>query len=933
MHTAHPSKKLQAETPPRMPGILLWLAAAALIACSLMAASAYVYTVLTVGVSEYRRHLNDGAYKAQLYLDQREALLRAIAATSVRGDGLETHPAHAGHDDPQLQPLSLPEPQGTPPWQLAVTRRMLSGLALADVRLIHTTVAPLRSHVLEFDADGAPHWRELPAARIPPAIASMPLPDHERRPITWLRQPGSEAPLLAVYAPMDRRNAGNGWIGLELEALRHRLCLPDMPDVGYILLDSQGSVVLRSAQAPAHLAGLQDDYFGLRNTGRLPHDIALSKGIGSGGLRVVYSVPVRRLLADVRGTLLRTALLELGFIVLVLVAAQAARRLFLVPAQRQHQALLESVELNRTLIATAPVGLAVVDNDDGMVLRENALARRWMDHDDQWRARLARRESAPAHADIDLDDGHHVQVTAVPLAYRGLDVSLCVVSDVTARKQTEASLVAARRMAERASQAKTRFLATMSHEIRTPLYGITGTLELLEAIGGDERQKHYLDLLHRAAAALVRTVDDSLDLSRIESGHMELETSEFCLLSLVDETIAAFAARAESKGLLLYAVADLAPGGSVIGDPRHIRQILGNLVGNAIKFTDAGQVVVRVKAVEHADGRPRFRFHVSDTGPGIEPESLAHLFEPYYRAGSTLSRNVPGTGLGLAISNRLARLMDGTLQVVSQPGIGTRVSLELPLQRGQGNAALRGLYPPLLRRPVYVAGLLPEVVDNLCRWLSHWGALAVPCSGPRQRLEPGSVLLHAWPPARELPAWNGRQVVARPASSGREPEVAGTALSAPAHALLGIGWAVHRAQQERSAAAGDAAASLGPPLRLQVMVVDDSPINQSIVKAQLALLGCTATLADSGADALRHSGLQEFDAVLTDLNMPSMSGYALARTLRAQGYRGLILGTSADALQDTCGRWRAAGMDAMLVKPLFLSTLRGYLQALQRSEA
>ena len=526
-----------------------------------------------------------------------------------------------------------------------------------------------------------------------------------------------------------------------------------------------------------------------------------------------------------------------------------------------------------------------------------------------------------------------MQITAVPLVYRGVDVSLCVVSDVTLQKQTETSLVAARQMAEAASQAKTQFLATMSHEIRTPLYGITGTLELLAAAGCTAQQKRYIDLLHRSAATLVRTVNDSLDLSRIESGQMEVRPSEFCLISLIDETIASFVARAESKGLRLYSVVDIAAAGPVVGDPQYIRQILANLVSNAIKFTDSGQVVLRVTASVRSDARLQVTFQVSDTGPGIEPEAINHLFEPYYRAGDALSRNIPGTGLGLAISHRLAQLMDGSLHVFSQPGLGTRVSLELALCRTEGESIGQHLYPKLQRLPVYVAGQLPEVVSNLCRWLTHWGALAVPCTGAMQQMDAGAVLLHAWPPAPDTPAWHGRQVFLRPAATSLDTVATDGVVSAPAHALLDIGWALYKAQQGHAAAAHDAgdSASLAA-LELRVMVVDDSPINQLIVKAQLDMLGCEVALADGGEHALQRTDLHDFDAILTDLNMPGMSGYALAEALRNQGYRGLILGTSADALPDTCGMWWSAGMDAMLLKPLFLSTLREHLRVMRRSE-
>lgn len=929
MKNSHSSNLLQVEAPRRVSGILLWVSAGALIVCSFIAASAYIYSILTTSVSEHRRHLNAGAYRAQLFLDQREALLRAIAATAVRGEKLSTQSDQAGDAVPRLHAITLPENEGDSEWQLAVTPRMLSGLALANARLMHISVSPASSHVLEYGADGGAVWRLLPDDHISAVVGLMSLPDQALHPVTWLHRSGGDSSTLTAWAPIDRKDVSKGLVGLELNNLQQVLQLPDVLGSSYTLLDSQGSVVLRSADAPAYLAGLQDDYFGLRNESRLPHDIALSKSIGSGGLRVVYSVPVQQLLADANGALLRTLVLEVLFIVLVVSAAYAARRILLLPAQRQYRTLLDSVELNRTLIATAPVGLALVSNADGVVLRENALARRWMDHDAQWRDRIASVDGNTVLASVDLDDRRHVQITSVPLVYRGEAVSLCVVSDVTQQKQTEASLKTARTIAESASQAKTQFLATMSHDIRTPLFGITGTLELLSATVRNANQKRFIELLHRSAAALVRTVNDSLDISRIESGQMVLEKSDFCLLALIDEVIASFIARAEGKGLRLYAVADLPSIGDVAGDPQHIRQILDNLVSNAIKFTDAGQVVLRVKAFTRADGLLQLLFQVSDTGIGVAPESINHLFEPYYRADEALARKVPGTGLGLAISNRLAVLMGGSMHAVSKPGLGTRVSFEVALAKAVG--PLR--HPQLQGKPVYVAGQSFEVVSNLCRWLSRWGALAVPCTGAMQQMDSDAVLLHAWPPALEAPTGHARQVFLRPASANLDADAARGLVSAPAHALLDIGWAVLRAQQGRGADPADIpvgaeVAALGK----RVMVVDDSPISQLVVKAQLDMLGCDVVLADSGQRALLRVDLHDFDAILTDLNMPSMSGFDLAEALRKKGYLGLILGTSADALPDSHGKSWSSGMDAMLVKPLFLSTLREHLRAARRYE-
>lgn len=909
-----------ARDPSRTADALLRLFATTLIACSLLSALTFLYAVLSNSLAEHRRHLNDGAYKAQLFLDQRESLLRAIAATSVPDEEITVR--EPGGSGPHLSPIPLPgvDANGSS-WQLAITPRMLRGIELAHARLVHTAISPLQAHVLIDPSGDSPHWEKLPASGIPAGLQFMPLPGAHHRPIMWLHQPGSNEGRLAVYAPVDRRDIQSGWISLELSDLRHALLLPLLPESAYTLLDGRGGIVLQSSNAPRNLAGLNDDFFGFRYEGWFPHDIVLSRAIGTGGLRIAYSIPTSQLLAEARGTIALTVAVEAAFAGLTLLGLHTARRRFIVPAAEQHAALLDSVELNRSLIATAPVGLAVVSHDTSTILLGNRLARSWMQHDHSWRDRMAT-EDQIVHSGADLDDGRHLQVTAVPLPYRGQRVSLLVATDMTAQKQTEASLITARRVAESASHAKARSLAIMSHEIRTPLYGITGTLDLLSSATTPAQHAYYIDLLHRSSAALVRTVNDSLDLSKIESGHMELESSDFCLLNLIDELISAFAARAESKGLHLYSLADIPSSGSVLGDPRRIRQILGNLVSNAIKFTETGSVVLRVRAFKHLGDRMQIIFQVNDTGAGIEAESIDRLFEPYFRAGSALTRNVPGTGLGLAISNHLAQLMGGSLQVVSRPGQGSSISLQVSLPLGSGSPD--GPAPPRLKRtPVFVSGAIPEMVTNLCRWLNRWGAVAQPWHANVHDSGNESVLLQAWPTAPEHPLWRGPKVMARPAGSGVHGVLGDHVITAPAHALLGIGWAVQEAQSNRRPKPAVRRTSATPvPFGLDAMVVDDNPINQLIMKTHLEAIGCRVILADDGPQALQLASQASFDVIITDLNMPEMSGYALAQALRETGYRGQILGTSVDASSVAGEEWKAAGMDALLIKPIFLSTLR-----------
>ncbi|WP_370679514.1 ATP-binding protein [Comamonas sp. GB3 AK4-5] len=914
-----------------MLNLLLQMFVIALITCSIMAVGAYVYASVMSTVSEYRRLLNSGAYNAQMFLNQREMLLRSLAASAVRPPPPSALRSADLSDKvaPQLMLLPFPSQNQGNDWALALTPRLHSGIERSNARLIFSAPSPNRSYALESDASGKLRW----VPREPELVCSIlhfaNLPENANHPVVWLRQPGARE-RMAVYAPIDRNDTSNGWLGMELKDLHQLLLLQQPLESNYTLIDSHGSVVLQSPNA-ANLDAMELhqelDHFGFSGPGWIPQHIVLSKSIGSGGLRVIYSIPIRQLVHDSKGRLYKVALAELIFVAYVLLGVHALRRLFFIPAQHQYEQLVDSVALNRELITAAPVGLALVSSAEHSVLRENPQARDWIEHDPGWTSRLAKHGAQSMHSDVDLSDGRIVHVTSIALTYRGQPISLCTVTDVTARKQVEASLINARQLAEDASRAKTRFLATMSHEIRIPLYGITGAVELLDMTEVSAQQRHYLGTLRRSMTTLRRTVDDSLDLSRIEAGHVELVQQDFCLLELADEVISAFAPHAESKGLRIYAIVEPMQETRLHGDPQRIRQVLDNLISNAVKFTDAGQVVLRIKQLTADSSAPTIFFQVSDTGIGVEAELMPRLFDPYFRSDSVQAQHIHGTGLGLAICQHLVKLMHGSLRTISQPGLGTSISFSLPLLPALDSGGVQA--PRLEPGPVYVDGLLPDVVRNLCQWLRHWGALAIAYQGPQHVLSPHGVLVQAWPPSGQTPDWSGPSVLARPS-----PGAPGNTESvAPAYSLRGIAEAVQRAQQGRpSFQQPHRLIGQQPQLGLRLLVVDDSPICQQILQEQLEALHCSAIAVYEGRQALGRNDLRNFDAVIVDLNMPGMSGYQVASALRSHGYTRPIVGMTANAWPDPQYLWQAAGMNSLLIKPLSLSMLHEQLQSITNKE-
>ncbi|MGG4603836.1 ATP-binding protein [Paenalcaligenes sp. Me131] len=906
---------------PRFPSVLLGALSLILILCAALGTGAYLYASAIHLISEYRRQLNGAADHAQLFFDQREVLLRAVAASAVSPDSLVVSP-----NNHNLEAINTPEYKSAEHYTLLLTTRHWNAIHRTG-NLRYSELNPAQDFRLE--QNGQTLTWEPQVNELASRLSSINSEPHARQiPVVWLHQDDDSPSRLVAYTPIDRENRQGAWLGLELRDIDRALTLTSPPPgTEYILFDIRGQAVLFSSAPPdpSELRWIQQDYFGFDKKG-WPQNILLSKSIGTGGLRVLYALPTTQLLHDGRNALITAFLILIVFSTVVLVGASLIRRRLLIPARQQQQSLVDSVTLNRKLVAMAPVGLALVDAKGEVIFQENQQARAWMQGDEQWRSRLPSEHEQSARTDVTLSDGCSVRVHAISLNYRGNQAALCSIIDITTEKAEEAALRHSREIAENANIAKTQFLTTMSHEIRTPLYGILGTLELLSVSEKQLSPSPYLDTLRRSAETLFRVVGDSLDLSRIEAGHVTLEPREFSVQEQVDDVIAAFSATAQNKGLLLYSVTPIKALVPLIGDPLKIRQILSNLVSNAIKFTISGHVVLRLYIEPQSGNRLALRFQITDSGQGISADVLPKLFLPYFSSNEGGTTKQVGTGLGLPICQRLASLMGGGLSVVSEPGLGTSITFEVSLPVATPPGTPPAPKSPLAFRPIYVTGDIPEIVSNVSKWLRHWGAYVLPYTG--QAAKPGAVLVHSWPSvATSTPEWSGSQVIVQPNRPSTD-----TAAQQPncfytdSIAMNDVMETVQQAQTLDGPTLL-AAESLSPTGRAQkVLVVDDNPVNRQILQEQLSLLGCSIHLEENGEAALALANKNSFDIVFTDLFMPGMDGYSLARALRAEGYQHRIIGITANAILDKDKTWSTAGMDALLIKPLHMSALRDSLQ-------
>lgn len=612
-----------------------------------------------------------------------------------------------------------------------------------------------------------------------------------------------------------------------------------------------------------------------------------------------------------------------------IVSSRWYSRHVITPASNAQRDIVEKEEFSRTLIETAPVALCVLARPGGEVVFGNSLALQWLgaeagrELDNSPQTNLFLRQVLGAAgpgtiASFQSTDGRPLYVAYAPTRYNHQDVVLCAFSDISARAVIEQALTDAKREADKASEAKSTFLATMSHEIRTPLYGVLGTLQLLSLTTLDEVQRQHLERMQSSSAILLQLISDVLDITKIEAGQLALEFSEFNPRELVEECTNAYAAMAEQKGLLLFCCVDVAVPEWMTGDAVRIRQILSNLLSNAIKFSDSGHVIVRLTVAQTLADKTHLRLQVVDTGIGIPKEGQAQLFVPFYQIDSG-SHTVRGAGIGLSICARLAGLMGTSIHVTSELGLGSSFSLDLPLQVATGQPASP---PDLSNLCVHVRSPHHELSDNVCQWLKRWGAKAVPAPSPLPAGAPDDILVDVlYPGSGNLHDWPGHHVLA---SASAKPPTARTVrvITSVEHIAAGMLAAI----RGEHALTPETDIGAFAPLGLSILVAEDNPINQATLQHQLEQLGCEVTVASDGSEALMLWGLTRYDVVLTDVNMPRMNGYELVKALRAQGATIPVIGVTANAMREEEERCLAAGMTSWLVKPISLSTLRRHLQ-------
>jgi PAS domain S-box-containing protein len=534
--------------------------------------------------------------------------------------------------------------------------------------------------------------------------------------------------------------------------------------------------------------------------------------------------------------------------------------------------------------------------------------------------------------------------------------TILIMRDITKRKAAEEAIRAAHDRAVEAADVKAQFLATMSHEIRTPINAVVGMSELLLQTPLNEEAREYAKTVRDSAESLLAIVNDILDFSKIEAGRMELDAAPFAPVVAVENATDILAATARKKGLSLstYVAADVPR--RVLGDADRLRQVLLNLIGNAVKFTAQGSVTVRA-VVDSAEGeRVVLRFSVTDTGPGIAQDVGERLFEPFRQADQSTRRRFGGTGLGLSISRRIVELMGGRIGFDSSPGRGSTFWFTVPFPRvvDEGSVdrgeRLRGARILVVDEDLAAR----QVVDQ---YLLAWGAVASSTGTAAHAFELAKAAAARRNPfdAVIVDRSAGGDGIAFAARLSAEPDLAGIPLvlvngvdermTTQDARARGFSCILRKPLRQNGLHDALVAAISGPPVpvpkpavdamieqrdELLILVAEDNPVNRKLALQQLKRLGYRGHAVGDGHEAIEAVATGAYALVLMDCQMPEVDGFEATREIRrAEAGRGAhipIVAMTANALEGDREACLAAGMDAYLAKPVQLSALRAVLE-------
>ncbi|QDT27763.1 Signal transduction histidine-protein kinase BarA [Gimesia panareensis] len=617
------------------------------------------------------------------------------------------------------------------------------------------------------------------------------------------------------------------------------------------------------------------------------------------------------------------------------------------------------------------LGYSNADLEEGLINCQELTPEEWQQRDREVLQEMLETGAAkPIEKEYFRKDGSRVPVVlGMTRLDEAEDLCLCFVLDATAQKETEEKLKVAKQAAEEASQAKSEFLANMSHELRTPLNGVIGMTELLAGTSLSQQQQEFVNACRNSGESLLNLINDILDFSKIEAGKLDLDLHNFDLEKLVMDTMSTMVWRASEKNLELPCAIDPATRLILKGDSYRLRQVLVNLVGNAIKFTEAGEVSVRTEAVDQSAEQITIRFTVSDTGIGISQDKLNRLFQSFTQVDASTTRNDGGSGLGLVISRNLVELMGGSIGIESQEGAGSTFWFEIPFDSISPTSVALPIRSPLAGRRALIVDDNQKCLQILQNFTREWELAVETASTVAEAL---SILERAHDNEQtidlvltdlDLPDLSGLVLARELKGSGpkvvlisRSPE---TLLSQSDLEESGVDALVHKPllrhklyevvcnllnqqhslpQPQRTPPAQSDENQVILPATM-VLLAEDNTINQMYVTEMMKQFGCLCHTAVNGLEAIEAVLNHDYDLVLMDCQMPELDGLEATRRIRQLEQEGElddhlpIIAITANAIKGDRERCLEAGMDDYLSKPVQKAQIKKLLKKLHGIKA
>ncbi|HGJ5876374.1 MAG TPA: two-component system sensor histidine kinase RcsC [Arsenophonus sp.] len=728
-----------------------------------------------------------------------------------------------------------------------------------------------------------------------------------------------------VLAPIYVKDTLFGLIGLERSIRLEQFNLRYDRPISTFVLDANNRLILHfpndsDLRSDDYVYQLEPQYFGYDNDfSRL----ILKERLLPSLLSVVFSIPISNILNEFKLSIINGILLNIISFILITFLIWLLERKMLLLAENNAIRLEEHEQFNHKIVASAPVGIIILRLVDGVNILSNELAHdyfRLLSHDDKSRILSIIQDKSSSYIDVVTTSHTHLQISYVISRYQNKEVAICVLVDISARVQMEKSLHNMAQASEQANQAKSMFLATVSHELRTPLYGIIGNLELLQSYELPMQADRLLTTMDHSSSLLLKIINDILDFSKIESKQLNIDPAPFNCREVISLIISNYIPLIGKKGLsIYYYIAPNVPD-IINADSVRVQQIISNILSNAIKFTKTGFILLNVFIRDFY-----ICIEIRDTGIGIPDNILMQLFDPFFQIKVNNESFSQGTGLGLPICEKLINLMDGDIEVNSQVGIGSSFTVRLPLFDSEYITCQQPEYRQNFRIGLYFFN--HYLRDYLQTYLNYNGFNIIIVWDEHSKDQIYDLIITDYEGLKSECKFMLRlfsTFIGEPLEYSKNDWVHNTYQLDKLDSFIDQLVMDNCEQQvvNQSPVISQADKKL---CCLTVLIVDDHPINRSLLADQLKSIGFNIALAEDGLIALDYVRQKNIDIVLTDVNMPNLDGYGLAKLIREEGYSIPIVALTANAMADEKQRCLSVGMNDCLSKPVTLKKLKQLL--------